>query len=241
MKTMQQLTRSAMDALPDPFSARSENVEGVATVTCPGCMFVSTEICSVQNLFAPGEKVKRLCAKCEHESRVAKFDVVCPPLYRECDPKLLPPGSAAHLETALQWKFGPRGLLLTGVTNKGKSRIAWQVIRAAFIERPLSFRFFDCIAFGHEIARHYRAEDCEEWLEKLAALDLIFFDDLGKLKMTERAEAELFGLIERRTANMLPIIATTNDTGETLAARMTEQRGPAFVRRLRDFNDVIQF
>jgi DNA replication protein DnaC len=70
---------------------------------------------------------------------------------------------------------------------------------------------------------------------------LIYFDDLGKLKLTERAEAELFGLIERRCANGCPIIATTNDTGETLSSRMTDNRGEAMVRRLREFCETIRF
>lgn len=103
------------------------------------------------------------------------------------------------------------------------------------------FYWFDSISFGHEIAKHYRDEDAEDWLDSVAKKPLLFFDDLGKLKMTERAEVELFGLIDRRCSNELPIIATTNDTGDTLASRMTDNRGPALIRRLREFCTPIQF
>ena len=130
-----------------------------------------------------------------------------------------------------------------GDTGKGKSRIAWRLLKRVLCEDKLetTFLWFDCIGFGHEIARHYRLEDAEAWLDKVATVPLLYFDDLGKLKLTERAETELFGLIERRCANQLPIIATTNDTGDSLAARMTEGRGPAMIRRLREFCDIITF
>lgn len=101
--------------------------------------------------------------------------------------------------------------------------------------------WFDCVGFSHSIALQYRKESAEEWLEKVASVPILFFDDLGKLKLTERAETELFGVIDRRISNGLPLLATTNDSGDSLAARMTENRGPAMIRRLREFCDVIQF
>ena len=139
--------------------------------------------------------------------------------------------------------MGARGLILLGETGRGKTRVAWLVLREVLTssKRPILFKWFDAISFGHEIARHYREEDAEDWLGKVATADLVFFDDLGKLKMTERAEVELFGVIERRCAAELPVIVTTNDTGDSLASRMTDNRGPALIRRLREFCDPIQF
>lgn len=101
--------------------------------------------------------------------------------------------------------------------------------------------WFDSTSFGLEIVKHYRREDVDVWLEEAGTIPILFFDDFGKLKMTERAEVELFGLIERRCANELPIIVTTNDTGDTLASRMSDNRGPAMIRRLREFCEPVQF
>lgn len=181
------------------------------------------------------------CSACAKARRDALFcERICPKLYLDTDIARLP---QKEFTQVMQWELGPRGLLLLGETGKGKTRVAWQAIRKVFSQgkEDISFRWFDCVGFGHELAKHYRTEDAEEWLENTASVDLVFFDDLGKLKLTERAEVELFGMVERRFAAMLPIIVTTNDTGDTLAARMTDNRGPALIRRLREFCDAIQF
>lgn len=172
------------------------------------------------------------CAAC----RATQFARKCPPIYQDTDRAKLP----SQLDQVLAWTPGPRGLILMGDTGKGKTRCAWELLR----QYPKQRRYvaFDCVSFGHELSRKYRGDEAEDWLDSLGTeIPLIFFDDLGKLKLTERAETELFGVIERRCANKLPILATTNDTGNTLAERMSENRGPALVRRLREFCDVIQF
>lgn len=167
-----------------------------------------------------------------------RFHAICPPLYLETDPGRL---NQDKYNAVMQWKYGPQGLLITGETGLGKTRMAWMLLNKILtVHKPkASFIWFDCVSFGHEIARHYWQEDAESWLSDIARKDLIFLDDLGKLKLTERAEAELFGLIERRCAYKKPIIATTNDSGETLAARLTDNRAAALVRRLREFCEVI--
>jgi len=180
------------------------------------------------------------CQDCRAVRKEEQFDKICPVLYQRSDLSRLP---ASQLKEAMEWKYGDKGLILLGDTGTGKSRVAWTLLRRVLVadKKEVGFRWFDCIEFGHAIAKHYHEEDAEEWLYNLAKVDLLFFDDLGKLKMTERAETELFGLVERRCANQLPIIATTNDTGDTLAARMTDNRGPALIRRLREFCQIIQF
>ncbi len=180
------------------------------------------------------------CEDCSTIRRENEFNKVCPSLYQHNDLSRLP---AHQLKQAMDWKFESRGLILIGDTGLGKTRVAWELLRRVLIKdkKEIHFKWFDAVAFGHDISRHYRDEDAEEWLEKVANVDLVFFDDLGKLKLTERAETELFGVIERRCANELPIIATTNDTGDSLAARMTDNRGPAMIRRLREFCQIIQF
>lgn len=179
-----------------------------------------------------------VCSTCFTKRQMAAFQKLCPPLYIDTDIARLPNQYAQ----VMAWQFGSHGLLLTGNTGTCKTRCAWMLVKKMMLEgRNVSV--FDCVSFGHEISLRFRTEDGdpEKWLEKMSRRDLVFFDDLGKLKLTDRAEAELFGVIERRCANKLPLIATTNDTGTTLADRMTDNRGPAMIRRLREFCSVVQF
>ena len=79
----------------------------------------------------------------------------------------------------------------------------------------------------------------EAWVERLAKATVLFFDDLGKFKNTERVESELFGLIEERCAWHRPTIITTNTNGAGLAGRMTADRATPLVRRLREYCQTV--
>lgn len=174
-----------------------------------------------------------LCTNCFRKEQTALFESICPPLYQRTDPARLP---AKQFREVMAWKFGPRGLLLAGSTGRCKTRCAWMLVKRLIIEDGLSVAAFDCVGFGRELERRYREEESvPDWLDKLGTqTPVVFMDDLGKLKFTDRAETELFGLLEQRCAHELPTIATTNDHGDTLVERMTENRGAPFIRRLRD-------
>lgn len=200
----------------------------------------------------------RTCPKCETEETkaerarfLAQFEVeraevarrlwlrVCPHLYQGTDPSRLPQRPLAEV---LAWQYGPEGLLLRGATGTGKTRAAYLLLKRLVLDEMRIVSAFDTLAFDHECVQRFRSEDGgEDWVDALAKVDVVFLDDFGKGCFTPRVEAELFGLIERRAANMLPIIATTNMTGAELAAKVTEDRGAPMVRRLREFCKCITF
>ena len=81
-------------------------------------------------------------------------------------------------------KAGPRGILLRGKTSTGKTRCAWKLIERVLTVDLLTVEAFDCIGFGHELARRYNSTDPAEdtaadWLEWLAKVPVVFFDDLA--------------------------------------------------------------
>lgn len=168
------------------------------------------------------------------------FLSICPPLYRQSDPARLP---QKQLDEVMAWKYGPQGLLLLGTSGTSKTRCAWALIKKLITTHICPVTAFDCVGFGHAVSKRFaECDGVEDWLLELAEFKgVVFFDDLGKLKITDRAEAELFGIIERRAANLLPIFATTNDTGASLEERMSDNRGPAMIRRLREFCKVVPF
>lgn len=211
-----------------------------AELVCYECRSSREVECTPENRLTPGETHRYTCAECRLEERKKRFHELCPPLYLETDPTKLP---MVEFEKVMAWEYGPKGLIISGDTGKGKTRCAWLLMKKVILSKNLQFRVkaFDCVSFGRELASRYRAETAEYWLDELGKIDIVFFDDLGKFKLTERVEAELFGIVEQRCANMKPIIATTNDDGESLVARMTDGRGSPLIRRLREFCDIVTF
>lgn len=169
-----------------------------------------------------------VCESC----RAKQFSRTVPPLFQKTKRELLPPDQLAEV---LQWKPGPKGLLLIGPSGSGKTRCMWELLKELGIPTTLVFSGTE---FGHALTREYRDGTSDEWIAAICRTPLLAFDDLGKLKMTERAEAELFHVVDYRCSWELPIIATAQ--GE-LAERLSEDRGGAIVRRLRDFCSIVNF
>ena len=181
------------------------------------------------------EKAQRE-AEAARRHREAQWEKLCPPLYRQTAPERLPDQKA--LTEALSWSWGPSGLLMAGPTGSGKTRIAWLVLRRVFDEGK-RIHAFDAVSFSHEVGNRFYDGDGEGWIARVARADVLFLDDVGKCKLTERGEAELFGLVEKRTANLLPIVCTMNLTDAALQDRLSEDRGAPLVRRLKEFCKVL--
>ena len=181
---------------------------------------------------------RRLDAEQAWKAQVeAAWRAICPPLYAATDPARLP---VEALDALLGWQWGPMGLLAIGPTGRGKTRAMWLLIHR-LLDEGRTVKTFDCAAFGHECGRRFLDGTGAEWVDGLAKVETVFLDDLGKVPMTERVEAELFALIERRTANMLPILASSNLVGRDFEGKASADRGAPMVRRLREFCRVVVF
>ncbi len=171
------------------------------------------------------------------------FTDICPPLYRETVQAMLP---QPQLERVLAWRPGPRGLALVGPTGKGKTRCAWELFRKLMDEQHAHVLAYDGIGWALAVSRAFGAPDTtEDWLDYVCSAEVLFLDDVFKGRLSEAQEHALYGVFERRTANMLPIVCTLNATGGTLLDRMTDagraERGEPLLRRIREFCDVVMF
>lgn len=165
---------------------------------------------------------------------------ICPPLYRDTDPDRLP-CSRECVNRVMAWNYNPRGILLHGQTDLGKTRLAFALCRVIHFTDRRKVLAISSIKFGLEVSAAFSdsAAKAQALLTRLATVDLLFLDDVGKARLTERVEEAFFHVIEERCSHLLPIIATTNMTGETIAHAMSDDRSAPFVRRLRKFNEPI--
>lgn len=171
------------------------------------------------------------------EAEIAKRRVLdIPSIYRvEFEPKKsqLP----KHVIAAVrEWMPScGKGLGLTGTTGLGKTRLLVRVLmrlKCSWLFLP-STKFAKCLTEQYE---HWPVGS--EALAKLKTAkrcDVLLLDDVGQENATQNASSALYDLIEYRTSEGKPILWTCNLSGEELA-NQHKTRGPALVRRLREFS-----
>ena len=130
-----------------------------------------------------------------------------------------------------------KGLLIHGSTRKGKTRTAWFIANRLWNENCYKYKYLFLTMFELEarIAASWGNSSWDKTMLHMTNVPLLFLDDLGKEKMTDRMASCLFALIDQRTMHKRPTIITTNLTGETLLERFHDKEtGAAFVARLKD-------
>lgn len=158
-----------------------------------------------------------------------------PEAYRETRKEALPSPS---MQQAFDWSPDEkRSLLLHGTTGCGKTRVAWAVFNKLWMQGyPKAAEFLPMRKVEGKIEKGFDDRDHGEVIEYLISVPLLCLDDLGKERMTPRLEADLFAVLDERTANHAVTIITTNFNSAGLVQRFTNQEtGPAFVRRLKDY------
>jgi DNA replication protein DnaC len=192
--------------------------------------------CDLQRI----NRLKQEQAAEEQERRQEAFNALCPPLYRESDPKRIP---AAFLREIEAWQYNPVGTGLIGPAGCGKTRAAWILLKRLHFS---GIRVFGITATGFAKACADQWHDnnqaksmAEDTLTRCRRTKVLLLDDLGKNKMTERAELELFDLLEHRSSHELPIIWTANAAKGDLRKMLSSDRGEPILRRLSEFTNII--
>jgi DNA replication protein DnaC len=160
-----------------------------------------------------------------------------PPEYAKTDRIRLP--KPELFDEVMRWEYDAKGLLIHGDTGLGKSRSAWKLCEREFLAGRSVAAINDRYCLG--IPHLYMKDTAWEESERLVEAQIVLFDDVFKAEFSPRMEEFLSTLIEERTAHERPCILTANDTGKTLMARLSPDRGAPLVRRLREFCTLIQF
>jgi DNA replication protein DnaC len=160
----------------------------------------------------------------------------CPPIMKDTDLARL---DATGVDKVLGWQPKERGLVLHGVTGRGKTRLMWQKIKQVSLE-GLGWRFYHARKLADALSESWDSKGHEKIMRACNQCRLLFIDDLGKEKVTARWETELFDIVNTRTEQALPTIISTNYRGDPLVAKFADaELGAALLRRLREFFDTI--
>lgn len=186
-------------------------------------------------------------AKMEAYKRQMLWEAACPPLYRQTDPQHaeMP---AKLLPRVLAWMPNNKaqGLGLIGAPGKGKTRLMFLLVKKLIMDDGLSVFALSATAFARAVAEEYsddekRQNSARRAVEKARTAPIVFIDDIGKNKMTDRAEVELYDLLEERSAHMRPLLWTANGDADSLSAMMSKDRALPIIRRLKEFSEIITF
>lgn len=163
------------------------------------------------------------------------FERNCPPLYQNTDLNRLAGG---WVQKVTHWAQADKGLVVIGPTGIGKTRSVWCLLQR--LSTSMRVVVTDSLRFRASMAKAAREGEQELWIYSMSRVDLLFFDDLGQMHMTDAAEEALLAVFEARFANKKPLIATTQYTGPAFVSQFTRQDiGQAIRRRLKEFCEIV--
>ena len=162
--------------------------------------------------------------------RMAEWTRQCPKAYRESDWRQLP---CRHLINEVQsWSYGKRGVVFAGSPGVGKTRLAYILLKRLHAEGK-RVRAMTATDFALGVQEQGGKHKLPEWLKDLCSVSVLLLDDLGKEKLSESVVAQLFHVLDKRMAEELPVLITTNYKGQHFIERFGEYGEPLY-RRLKE-------
>ncbi len=196
-------------------------------------------LCGTCESIQEDEEKKRIAEEAIQKTR-SRWESLCPDEYRGTDIARLP----KHYQHAIHaWRFGPKGVAFVGSPGIGKTRAAFCILshahfigRRCHVIRATRLSAASLEKFDTDYRTKWRARDD---IHQCHVADVLLIDDLGKGKFTDRAEEDLYDILETRTSKRRPTLWTANSKGDELLSKFSDDRGTAIIRRLVDFSDIL--
>lgn len=194
----------------------------------------------------------RICDPCAEKQQAeardkepTRWERLCPAVYQETNlgrlsGDLVSKGYNDHwLREVMEWQYGARGLVITGPTGVGKSRAVWRLLQRLLDEERRSVTVIDTMQLRS--ALQARGASPEEYVRRLLRPDVVYWDDLGQIRVTGAVSEMLLYLVEQRCAAGKPFLVTTQYSGKQLTAQFERaELGEAVARRLNEFCRVVR-
>lgn len=214
---------------------------------CGGSFDYEPQVLEGRELFKPtacevclsemDDKARGEAMRLKNEALVNSWNEICPPLFQDTDETRIPNG----FRTAIRdWRYNSKGLAFVGHAGLCKTRAAFELLKrmhfaGKWCEAVSSTKFARlCVdQFHNDADRKARAA---ARIDAIRGCELLFIDDLGKEKVTDRNETELFDILDHRTTYKLPTIWTANSEAAFSEGR-SDNRAEPTMRRLAEFSE----
>ena len=184
------------------------------------------------------EKQRRERLDLARRQRDAVWLTLCPSEFTAVDRRLLP--DVDLFDQVQDWTHGPRGLVVAGETGMGKTRACWSLLHREFVAGQSVFALsaYDLARWPAKVMAEPAQADAV--LKKIVAAGILYLDDPFKTRLTPTVEELLFVALDERSSRRRPTIFSFNDSAATLLERLSTDRAKAFLRRIRDYCDVVK-
>lgn len=148
-----------------------------------------------------------------------------------------------------QWEPGPRGILATGPTGRGKTRALFALFARLARDEGREVRFWHAGDWFSALQQQcqYGRDDARLWVEATASRPIVILDDLGQEAVStaraDWAQAWFFRFLDIRIARGLPLLATTNLTAREISGHSDRRgiRSDPLLRRMLELAEVVKF
>lgn len=170
-----------------------------------------------------------------------RFEQMIPPIYLDTLPERLSRLLTQHSE---MWEYNPMGIGFIGQSGKGKTRASVLLLERMHDDGKTTFYISAtdlALNSANQFADNPTTKDiARSILTMCRTAQVLVIDDLGKGRMTDRAESELYDLLEYRTSRKVPTIWTSNSDAEGLHRMFSHDRATAIIRRLKEFSTIVR-
>ena len=153
------------------------------------------------------------------------------------------------IERVRNWQCATKGLLLTGLTGRGKTR-SLASLYSRLSHEGVDVRWWHSRDLFSTLQSHLRfgCDEAQGWVEAVAGHRVLIIDDFGQEAVTdsrkEWASQHFMRLLDIRVNKGLPLMLSTNLTAQDMANSAGDGpriRSDPLIRRLLDLCDVEKF
>lgn len=216
-----------------------------ATCNLCGASIVMNQINFKGRSLFPSGIICNACDQAERDRhKEALWKHICPPLFLDNDPEKI---GKPLMHEVYKWLLSDqkKGLGLIGKNRIGKTRAMW-FIRKELFKSGIVSKFYTMAEFANIISDRFHEGSNGEWeFERLKRVRVLFLDDIGKERLTERVQVDFLDLVDTRMRNCKPILWSSNKGGDEMYKSSKDDaeadRMRAILLRLIECCDVRKF